>query len=363
MPVLKEAGWPHRDLVVHTRLFDRADAPVVAFAEDTEAGYVFLTRQAAPAADPWALLPEAVRNLSERPFDLAMISKGIAASAGRDLAAERLLDPHFIAALSEQLGEDLWIAVPHRVALYALRAGAPASDVATFVGLVSYEAQHGPEAGHAPVSTLAFRVTRGQLRDAVPLDALASGGASPSGVGPDAMRALGVPHPSDLVLVDPGPREINASVLIVGSGARRLGRAIHVATGGASAGPPWQGDIEHFVVRLGAVRGWTTRLFIYAVDGDPATAGTAEELASASTAVVLAEEGATTRLDPGLVPVARGARRGRAFLALLASDAAAVELERQAGVRPDLVAQYDESQAMALLRAVTRQVLAELRAP
>jgi len=180
-PVLKEAGWAHQQHCLTLPLpgLAQADAPVVALAEDTPNGYIFLSREEAQGHDPNALFNAALARLATRPTDLATVSPSIAASAGRDLSAERILDTMFLQALHHTLrSDDLWVCVPHRVALYAVRADAPAADVAKFVSLVGFEAQRGPAAGHAPVSGLAFRVVAGRLREAVPLHTLSSLGSS-----------------------------------------------------------------------------------------------------------------------------------------------------------------------------------------
>ncbi len=120
----------------------------------------------------------------------------IAVSAGRDLSAERLLDRGFLGALHEKLGPEMWVGVPHRAALYALRASAGPADVGMFAQLVEHDAGRAPELGHAPVSRLAFRVVGGVVVDAAPLAALAARGAAATG---PAAPAGGEPrggHPS-----------------------------------------------------------------------------------------------------------------------------------------------------------------------
>ena len=176
-PVLKEADWPHRALVVSMPFpgLARGDAPIVTFAEDTPNGYVFLTQQEAPNADPRALLEAAITNLQRRETDFLMASPSIAVSAGRDLSAERILDRGFLGALHARLGPEMWVCVPHRAALYALRAGADAGEVGMFAQLVEHDAARAPELGHAPVSKLAFRVTNGAVVDAAPIAALTRG--------------------------------------------------------------------------------------------------------------------------------------------------------------------------------------------
>jgi hypothetical protein len=179
-PVLKEAGWAHQGLAwcIPLPAFPRADAPLLALAEDNPGGYVFVTRAEAEGHDMAALYQSALQRLAARPTDLAAISPSVAACAGKDLSAERILDPNFLRTLHHALrSDDLWVCVPHRVALYAVRADAPAADLAQFVSLVSFDARRGPELGHAPVSPLAFRVASGAVRDAVPLHALSSQGA------------------------------------------------------------------------------------------------------------------------------------------------------------------------------------------
>ncbi len=194
VPVLKEAGWAHQPhcLTLPFPGLARPDAPVLAFAEDTPGGYVFLSREEAQGCDLGALYAAALGRLAARPTDIALVSPAIAASAGRDLSAERILDGRFLQALHHTLrSDDLWVCVPHRVGLYAVRADAPAAEIAQFVTLVGFEARRGPELGHAPVSPLAFRVVSGQVRDAAPLHALSAlGSAALAAVPQAALLAL-----------------------------------------------------------------------------------------------------------------------------------------------------------------------------
>ena len=364
-PVLKEADWPHRALVVSLPFpgLARADAPIVTFAEDTPNGYVFLTRQEAPDADPRALLEPAIANLRRRPTDYLMASPSIAVSAGRDLSAERLLDRGFLGALHEKLGPEMWVCVPHRAALYALRASAAPTDVGMFAQLVEHDAGRAPELGHAPVSRLAFRVVGGVVVDAAPLAALAAHGAAATGPVPPATGwlAAGIPHPADVVRVDAEAKQINAVIVVAGSGAKRFARTICATTGGVVAGPPNDAQIEHFVMRMGDIRGWQTRLLFYAGDDTIGCLEAAARSAPHAAALVLVQGGPAASLEPGLASLAR-AERGRDTVVAFVGPASAAEgWARAAGAAASIVEPFEDRATMDTLKKIAKSVLANLR--
>ncbi len=169
VPVLKDGAWPHRALIAHVPLLMRADAPIVCFAEDLPGGYQFVPRE---GADLDLLWREAFENLRAHEADFTVLPSGITVTAGSEKSAERLLDPDFLRVLHKQWGPDLFISVPHRVALYAIGAGASAETRAQFAALVHHEHAQGPEDGHAPVSALALRVQEGRVVGAITLDEL-----------------------------------------------------------------------------------------------------------------------------------------------------------------------------------------------
>jgi hypothetical protein len=352
-PVLKEAGWAHRALCVTMPLpgVARADAPIVAFAEDGTQGYRFLTREEAPDADPTALLRDGVANLRRRKGDFVVMSEAIAVSAGADLSAERLLDAQFLGALHGALGSDtLFVCAPHRVALYALRAGAPAAALEQFTALVRFDAEHGPAQGHAPVSTLAFRVVEGAIAGAVTLDELPAA-LSPPTVEPEPELPAwpGVTHPRDLAFVDFTRKEINAGILVFGAGAKAFARALHAAGGGEPWGAPVDKELEHFTLRLGDIRGFTPRLYLYALED---TAPTALALAPHTKIVILVQQGAA---HPALAAVAARARESGATLAFVGPAPAAAAFE------PAVSAPFDDAAPLTVFKACMKVVFASLR--
>lgn len=362
-PVLKEADWAHRALVVSMPFpgLARADAPIVTFAEDTPGGYVFLTREQAPDADARALLEPALANLQRRPTDFLMASPAIAVSAGRDLAAERLLDRGFLLKLHEELGPSMWVCVPHRVALYALRGDAGPIDVGMFVQLVEHDAGRAPELGHAAVSRLAFQVVDGVVVDAVPLAELERAQAA-SAEGPASGElAVGVPHPAEVERLDAEAKQINAVILVAGSGAKRFARTIFASTGGAVGGPSTDTQLEHHVMRMGDIRGWQTRLLFYAGDDSVTCLEAMARYAPHAAALVLVQGGSEARLSPGFTALARAPRGSDTVVAFVGPAAAAEAWARAAGAAASIVEPLEDGATMDTLKKIVRAVLGNLR--
>lgn len=163
-PLLKAKDWHAKALALTMPLpgVTHPDAPCIAFARNMEDQYVILTLQEAGDANPQAVFDEAVKNLSAQPADLTSV-QGVAVCGGSDFAADRLVDPHFIAAVQQQLGtNDLYFCAPHRRAIYAISAGADDYTKTLFGGMVSTELTRSPPPG-APVSDLLFRVMDGRI--------------------------------------------------------------------------------------------------------------------------------------------------------------------------------------------------------
>lgn len=369
LPVLKEADWAHRALVVSMPFpgLSRPDAPIVTFAEDTPNGYVFLTKQEAPDADPKALLATGLASLRRRDADFAMLSPAIALSAGRDLSAERILDEVFLGALHERLGPEMWVCVPHRVALFALRAGASASDAAMFVQVVEHDAGRAPELGHAPVSKLAFRVVNGRVVDAVPLAALTRidvAGVTSSGRTPPRSGSSlppGVLSPGDIPLMDAAKKQINAVILVAGSGAKRFARTIFTATGGVLTEPPNDAEIEHYVLGMGEIRGWKIQFLFYAGDDSLGGLPVLAEYARHAAAVVLVQDGAQTHLEPGILSLARAERKPDTVVAFVGPAFASVGWAQASGAAASIVEPLDDRTTMDTLKKIAKAVLGNLR--
>ncbi len=167
-------------------------------------------------------------------------------------------------------------------------------------------------------------------------------------------------HPRELVLVNAAEKSIEASIVVLGSGAKRFVRSL-VASGDASA-PEHDGELEHVVMALGPIRGWTPRFFLYALEASVETIAQSAELAAIADAVVLvqaSEEG--TKLEPALFPLAKIVRGGKGALAFVGPRSALAELERDAEIQPD-VASHDGA-AMPVLKHLTPRILESLPAP
>jgi hypothetical protein len=162
--------------------------------------------------------------------------------------------------------------------------------------------------------------------------------------------------PRELQLLDREKKEINASIVVVGEGAKALARSVHALTAAGAPGPERAGEIEHFVVRMGDIRGWATRLFFYAFDPSIASTASAASAAIDATAVVLVQSPSRARLEPVLYALAEKAREGRAILAWHGPPAPIEELS--AGARPDLVLEADPARALG---ALAKRILESLR--
>ncbi len=358
-PILKEAGWAHQSLCVSFPLLGRTDTPIVCFAEDLPNGYSFLTRQEAPSLDAQAFLAECVKNLQARPTEVVPVTDGVVMTGGRDLTAERLLDPHYLSTLHPRVGPQIYVCVPHRVALYAVSATAPAKSIDVFKQLVRFETQDGPSKGHAPVSPLVFCIENARIVGAITLDqAVSRPAAAPAStsVSPKPTLPPGVRLPNQLVRTNAATKEIEFSVVAVGSGAKAFGRTLHAMIGGgATADDGRPDDLEHFVMKLGSIRDWTPRLFVYAL---PSASDVARDLASAADAVVIAEDAATP--DARLATIAKEASARRAVLALAGPPTCVAALEAQ-GVSAQVKNGVASANAMQLIKDVSRPLLASLR--
>jgi hypothetical protein len=173
--------------------------------------------------------------------------------------------------------------------------------------------------------------------------------------------AAGVPHPADVIAIDAGTKQINAVVVVAGSGAKRFTRRIFAATGGAVSGPPVAANLEHYVLRLGDIRGWQTRLLFYAGDETLRCMEVAASLAPHATVLVLAQDGVEARLEPGLAVLARAPRGPETLVVFVGPSPAAEAWARLSGAPAAIVAPLDDDTTMDTLKALTRSVLASLR--
>src|SRR5689334_4777159 len=174
LPVLEQATWPHRDRVIHTPLCDHPDSPIVAFAQGTTQGRAYVTTDDALGADPRALLDASTRSLAAAPYELTLMFHGVAGIVGRELSAERIVDPAFRAQVHAVLGPEVWLAVPHRYAVFAVSVHADPAQRAAFASAVGHELDRAAAQGWAPLSPLAFRLVHGVITAATPLDAIDS---------------------------------------------------------------------------------------------------------------------------------------------------------------------------------------------
>jgi hypothetical protein len=197
-----------------------------------------------------------------------------------------------------------------------------------------------------------------------PLDRVGAPAVPMAPVAPTPPRA---PHPRDLVLVDAAKKELNVSVVVVGSGAKSFGRALYATTGGPPAGATTEGTVDHFVVRLGEIRGWTTRLFVYALEASLETITTATELTRAASTVVLVQTSGSARIEPALYAlanVADDARKGSASpraLAFIGPPEALTTLVNEAQITPDVVSHDGERAATMVTKEIMKRFLGAIR--
>lgn len=179
-----------------------------------------------------------------------------------------------------------------------------------------------------------------------------------------AAPASAMRHPRELVLVDAQRNAIEASVVVVGGGAKRFARTLLTSTGGSVDGVERSGELEHFTMALGPIRGWSIRLFVYAVDGSLESATrTAPDLVGAASATVLVQSSPeATRLDPVLFPIAKIAGAGRGVLAFVGARPALDELIGGGGPAPVIVSHAGDRGAADVLKQITGRILASLRA-
>ncbi len=196
-------------------------------------------------------------------------------------------------------------------------------------------------------------------------------GATSAVVGATASPPPGKPpsrtsyrHPRDLVLVNAAEKTIEASIVIAGAGGKRFVRALLEATGASPGGPAQEGEIEHVVMTLGAIRGWTPRFFVYGLDSSlDVVFHVAPDLVASADAVVLVQAtGEGARLEPALFPLAKIARAGKGALAFVGPKSALDELARDAAVHPDVVSHEGDRGAMLVLKEITKRVFARLPA-
>ena len=197
-----------------------------------------------------------------------------------------------------------------------------------------------------------------------------SGAPIPSTTSTNVARATASPPskstyrlPRELVLVNAAAKTIEASIVVVGAGGKRFVRALLAATGGSPGGPEQAGQVEHVVVKLGLIRGWTTSFFLYGLDTSFDVVSVAADLAASADAVVLAQSsGEGARLEPALFPLAKITRAGKGALAFVGPKSALDELAREAAVHPDVVSHDGDGGAMLVLKQLAKHILARLPA-
>jgi hypothetical protein len=350
LPVLEQATWPHRDRVIHTPLCDHPESPIVAFAQGTTQGRAYVTADDALGVDPRALLDASTRSLAAAPYELTLLFHGVAGSVG-ELSAERIVDPAFRAAVHGLLGPEVWIAVPHRYAVFAVAVHADPAQRAAFGSAVGHELGRAAASGWPCLSPLAFRMVAGVITAAVLLDAIEAGAAT--GV---AGFASSIPHPRELIRIDHAAHELTSSVLVVGSGAKQLARAIlDLGALGAPASTEIDLAVEHGRIAIGRIQGWTPWFHVYAVE--PNAIGAAVALATGVNAVIVAHDAPDGWPAPEVAAVARTAGAAGAVIAVVGPGRAAAAL---VGVALDVIAPYDRAAPGAVFKAVAKHVLQRL---
>lgn len=200
---------------------------------------------------------------------------------------------------------------------------------------------------------------REELRRAFPE---VTGGAPPAAA-PGASTTK-IRHPRELVLVDAQRNVIESSVVVVGGGAKRFARALLASTGGTADGKERDGELDHFVMTLGPIRGWTVQLFVYAIDDSlDAITRVAPDLVAAANATILVQSSPeAARLDPALFPMAKLAGAGKGVLAFVGARSALDELTRDGAPTPSIVGHDGDRGAPDVLKQITGRILSSLRA-
>jgi hypothetical protein len=162
-----------------------------------------------------------------------------------------------------------------------------------------------------------------------------------------------MPNPAELSTVDAGSKQINGSVLLFGPAAMDFLHALDGRGAGAQGG-----TASYMPFDLAPIRGWATRLHIYALDDGFDSTVTAAELALRVDAVVLAQTG--DRLAPALVALGNKTREGKASLTVIAPKTARDEL-RAARIEADFESDFDHSQARNAIKPLVSRFLAQLR--
>lgn len=199
---------------------------------------------------------------------------------------------------------------------------------------------------------------RDELARAFPQVTAGAGAVAP------AAPAATMRHPRELVLVDAQRSAVEASIVVVGGGAKRFARTLLTSTGGTVDGVERSGELEHFTMALGPIRGWSVRLFVYAVDGSFESATrTAPDLVAVANATILVQSSPeAVQLDPVLFPIAKIAGAGRGVLAFVGARPALDELTGGGAPAPVVVSHAGDRGAADVLKQITGRILASLRA-
>ncbi|MEQ1570369.1 MAG: hypothetical protein ABMA64_32340, partial [Myxococcota bacterium] len=171
LPSLRARDQLPLDRVVWAPVFAAGpdELPVVVYGEDRQATFAVLEASSVDRGAE-ALAAEALRNLAEVEVELERVEVGppglapsaalvLAAASGGFYAAEKLLDPVFLARIHELLGGDaLAVGVPCRGLLLATRADQSGDRIGWFAALVR---QRHDDAGDQRISPAVLLVDRG----------------------------------------------------------------------------------------------------------------------------------------------------------------------------------------------------------
>jgi hypothetical protein len=115
-----------------------------------------------------------------------------------------------------------------------------------------------------------------------------------------------IPAPASLKRLEHETKQINLSVLIVGDQAEGMIRHVWSATNGKGSdqlidGAGGPARYTYLPLRLGDIRGWTTRLHLYAFDtGTGGLDGTFESYAANADALLITSNAARARQKTGI---------------------------------------------------------------
>lgn len=160
-PLLKSYDWNAKDLCVFQNFndLDKSPVPLVAFCQDTDAGYGLVTRQAAEK-NGWSaegLRELAQENIDAYPAEWDEFQGFFLTASGQDFSSEKMLSRSFLLEAHERLGaEKILVAAPRRTVLYAVNDDLSDEAMTMFITIVATTLAD-DSYGHQVISPLIFR--------------------------------------------------------------------------------------------------------------------------------------------------------------------------------------------------------------